>query len=282
MKRIASVQDLSCVGKCSLSIALPLLSAMGIECVALPTAVLSAHTAFESFISCDLTDQIKPIATHWKQLGLTFDALYTGYLASEKQVALVIDILDAFRTGLVFVDPAMADHGRLYTGFDANFPEHMRKLCSRADIITPNITEACLLTGTAYRDQHDEHYVRLLLERLLSLGTKTAILTGIRYTPDAMSVASLDSAGTLFTYRSDYVPAVFHGTGDLFASTCVGALTLGHCIADAVRLATDYVVKTIHATLQNPEARWYGVDFETTIPDLLTMLKQLSIQEEPK
>ena len=182
MKRIATVQDLSCVGKCSLSIALPVLSAMGVECCVMPTAVLSAHTAFDGFVSRDLTDLLAPVSAHWQQLGLTFDALYTGYLASPAQVDFVEAFFDRFggEHTLRFVDPVMADQGRLYAGFDDGFPEKMRRLCARADIITPNITEACLLTGTLYREQHDEDYVRALLEKLLAFGPRTVILTGVR------------------------------------------------------------------------------------------------------
>ena len=252
MKRIATVQDLSCVGKCSLSIALPVLSAMGVECCVMPTAILSAHTAFDGFVSRDLTDLLAPVSAHWQQLGLTFDALYTGYLASPAQVDFVEAFFDRFggKHTLRFVDPVMADQGRLYAGFDDGFPEKMRLLCARADIITPNITEACLLTGTLYREQHDEDYVRALLEKLLAFGPRTVILTGVRPADGRMGVAAM----------------VFHGTGDLFASVCVGYLTLGRSTAEAIRRASEYVVRTLRVTAQNPDARWYGVDFETTLP----------------
>ena len=185
MKRIATIQDLSCVGKCSLGIAMPILSAMGIECAALPTAVLSAHTAFDGFVCTDLTAQLAPIAAHWKALGLRFDALYTGYLASPAQVAFVEAFFDSFGRAdtLVFVDPVMADQGRLYAGFDAGFPEKMRRLCARADIVTPNVTEACLLTGMEYRELHEESYLRELLEGLISFGPRTAIITAVSGTP---------------------------------------------------------------------------------------------------
>ncbi len=268
MKRIATVQDLSCVGKCSLSIALPVLSAMGVECCVMPTAVLSAHTAFDGFVSRDLTDLLAPVSVHWQQLGLTFDALYTGYLASPTQVDFVEAFFDRFggEHTLRFVDPVMADQGRLYAGFDDGFPEKMRRLCARADIITPNITEACLLTGTLYREQHDEDYVRALLEKLLAFGPRTVILTGVRPADGRMGVAAMDASGEMSVHLTEYIPAVFHGTGDLFASVCVGYLTLGRSTAEAIRRASEYVVRTLRVTAQNPDARWYGVDFETTLP----------------
>lgn len=268
MKRIATVQDLSCVGKCSLSIALPVLSAMGVECCVMPTAVLSAHTAFNGFVSRDLTELLAPVSAHWQQLGLTFDALYTGYLASSAQVEFVEEFFDRFggENTLRFVDPVMADQGRLYAGFDEDFPEQMRRLCTRADIITPNITEACLLTGLPYREEHEESYLRELLEKLLAVGPHTVILTGVRPVDGRMGVAAMDASGALSVHLTEYIPVVFHGSGDLFASACVGYLTLGKSTAEAIRWASEYVVQTLRVTAQNPDARWYGVDFETTLP----------------
>lgn len=271
MKRIVSIQDFSCIGKCSQSIALPVLSAMGIECACLPTALLSAHTAFPDFYSRDLTRSFAPITQHWKTLGLRFHAIYTGYLASEEQIDLVERFIDEFPTEdrLTFVDPVMADHGRLYTGFSPEFPAQMQALCRRADIITPNITEACLLTDTPYREQHSEDYLYTLLEKLLKLGVKTAILTGIRTDTAHMGVAVMDAAGRSDFHFTEYIPCVFHGTGDLFAATCVGALTLGYPAETAIALAADYVVQTIRLTANDPQARWYGVNFEESLPLLM-------------
>lgn len=284
MKRVLSIQDLSCIGKCSLGIALPVLSAMGVECAALPTAVLSTHTAFDGFVSKDLTPLLASFAAHWKQLGIGFDTIYSGYLASDEQIGLVCELYRQFgaEQTLFFVDPVMADHGRLYAGFDADFPEKMRVLCAAADIITPNITEACLLTGTPYLEQYNESYIRLLLERLLDLGAKTAILTGIRLGSRQMGVAAMEHGGNYSVSLTEYIPSVFHGTGDLFASTCAGALTLGYSTASAIALATDYVVYTIRRTAADPDARWYGVNFEVTLPYLIEQLSLLPPQEEPK
>lgn len=277
MKRIVTIQDLSCVGKCSLTIALPVLSALGLECCALPTAVLSTHTAFDGFARKDLTDFLAPVSAHWQSLGLQFDAIYTGYLASPAQIDFVEDFFVRFggKHTLRFVDPVMADQGRLYTGFDDDFPALMRKLCAHADIITPNITEACLLTGTPYRETLDEHDLRNLLEKLLALGPRTAILTGVRMQPGKMGVAAMDASGTLDVHLTQYIPAVFHGTGDLFASVCAGLLTLGHSVKEAIALASDYVVQTLHATAADPNARWYGVNYEATLPLLLRSLEKL-------
>lgn len=284
MKRIVSIQDLSCIGKCSQSIALPVLSAMGIECATLPTALLSAHTAFDHFVSRELTDGFAPITAHWKSMDVHFDSIYTGYLGSEDQVAPVQRFFDDFGTEdtLIFVDPVMADHGKLYSGFTPTFPEKMKELCRRADIITPNVTEACLLTHTPYSEFQSEADIRTLLEKLLQLGPRTAIITGIRPDERHMCVATMSADGNLSLHETDYYPAVFYGTGDLFASTCVGALTLGIPAEKAIATAADYVLETIRVTAADPEARWYGVNFEETLPYLMMLIGRLPKTEEAK
>lgn len=280
MKRIVSIQDFSCIGKCSQSIALPVLSAMGLECAALPTVLLSAHTAFDGFVSRELTDSIAPITAHWKKLGVRFDTIYTGYLGSEAQIAQVERVIADFNSDLVFVDPVMADHGKLYPGFAPEFPERMKALCRCADVITPNVTEACLLTGESYRERQEESFIRTLLEKLLALGAKTAIVTGIRADESHMGVAAMNAAGECALHTTEYIPCVFYGTGDLFASTCAGALTLGMPANEAIALAADYVVQTIRVTAEDDDARWYGVSFEQTLPYLLRRLGKY--EEKPE
>lgn len=279
MKRIASIQDFSCIGSCSQTIALPVLSAMGVECAALPTALLSAHTAFDGFVSLDLTPQLPAIMAHWCAMHLRFDAVYTGYLASAEQVGLVGALLDGMdeRPALTLIDPVMGDNGALYAGFSDAFPQAMRALCGRADVLTPNVTEACLLTGTAYSPVQDAAQTRRLLERLLELGCRAAVLTGLRVDGD-MAVAALQRDGTGTLVRTSYIPEVFHGTGDLFASTCAGALVQGAPLERAVRLAADYVALTLRRTVQAPDRRWYGVNFQETLPEL--MARWQNIKEE--
>lgn len=279
MKRIASIQDFSCIGSCSQTIALPVLSAMGVECAALPTALLSAHTAFDGFVSLDLTPQLPAIMAHWRAMHLRFDAVYTGYLASAEQVGLVGALLDGMdeRPALTLIDPVMGDNGALYAGFSDAFPQAMRALCGRADVLTPNVTEACLLTGTAYSPVQDAAQTRRLLERLLELGCRAAVLTGLRVDGD-MAVAALQRDGTGTLVRTSYIPEVFHGTGDLFASTCAGALVQGASLERAVRLAADYVALTLRRTVQAPDRRWYGVNFQETLPEL--MARWQNIKEE--
>ena len=279
MKRIASIQDFSCIGSCSQTIALPVLSAMGVECAALPTALLSAHTAFDGFVSFDLTPQLPAIMAHWRAMHLRFDAVYTGYLASAEQVGLVGALLDGMdeRPALTLIDPVMGDNGALYAGFSDAFPQAMRALCGRADVLTPNVTEACLLTGAAYSPVQDAAQTRRLLERLLELGCRAAVLTGLRVDGD-MAVAALQRDGTGTLVRTSYIPEVFHGTGDLFASTCAGALVQGAPLERAVRLAADYVALTLRRTVQAPDRRWYGVNFQETLPEL--MARWQNIKEE--
>ena len=276
MKRILTIQDISCFGKCSLTVALPLLSAMGIETVILPTAVLSTHTMFKNFTVKDLSDQLAPITAHWKQEGITFDAIYTGYLGTEEEIDTVIEIIRTFRNEntLVFIDPAMADNGKLYPAFDEHYAVKNADLCAIADIAVPNITEASYLTGLPYLETYSEEYVKNLLQALAALGTKTPILTGVSLSDGKTGAMGFDTQkGEYFVYQHDRIPVAFHGTGDIFSSVLAGAFVLGIERTRALQIAADYTEMTIVKTLENPEKPWYGVDFEATIPALVDMIK---------
>ncbi len=278
MKRIVSIQDISCVGKCSLTVALPIISAMGVECGIVPTAVLSVHTAFDSFTFDDLTDQIEPISKSWKDNGVDFDAIYTGYLGSFEQLELVSRFFDDHKRDntLIFVDPAMADNGVLYKGFTPEFARAMGAVvCSKADIIDPNITEAAFMLGTEYREEgsYDEGYVRELLQGLHGLGAKKAVLTGVSLKEGECGVYGLDGeTGEYFSYFNELVDARFHGTGDVFSSTAVGALMNGLSLDHALAVAADYTVACIKTTVGHADHNWYGVDFEAEIPYLLKLI----------
>ena len=277
MKRILTIQDISCFGKCSLTVALPLLSAMGIETVILPTAVLSTHTMFKGFTCKDLSDQLAPITAHWRSEGIRFDAIYTGYLGTEEEIDTVIGIIREFRTEntLVFIDPAMADNGRLYPAFDEHYAKKNAELCAIADIAVPNVTEASFLTGQPYLESYPEDYVKDLLRAIAALGTKTPILTGVSLSAGKTGAMGYDPAeDTFFVYQNDRVPASFHGTGDIFSSVLAGAFVRGMDRAAALKTAADYTALTIAETLKNPDNPWYGVDFEATIPALLKMLEE--------
>lgn len=276
MKRIVTVQDISCVGKCSLTVALPIISAMGTEAAVLPTAVLSTHTMFKGFTFCDLTDEIEPIIAHWKKENMGFDAVYTGYLGSARQIALTKDLISKFKgeDTLVLVDPAMADGGRMYTGFEKSFALEMATLCSVADIIVPNLTEASFMLGEEYvAEGYDEEYIKDMLKKLTALGCKTAVITGVSFEKDKLGVMSYDSeSGEYFSYFRERIPESFHGTGDVFASTFLGALMRERSIGDSLKIATDFTVECIKATLGNPQERKYGVNFEEEIPYLVSRM----------
>lgn len=277
MKRIVTVQDISCVGKCSLTVALPIISAMGVEAAILPTAVLSTHTMFSDFTFKDLADQIEPIAAHWKKENMGFDAVYTGYLGSFEQIDLMKNFFDQFNTdsNLLFVDPAMADNGKLYPAFDEAFAKHMATLCAKADIIVPNITEACFMTGMEYKTEYDEDYAKELLKKLSELGAKISILTGVSFAEGKTGVMGYDTEKDEYSYyEHDKLPVSYHGTGDIFSSTCVGAMMNGMDWTEAVKVAADYTSECIRLTLEDPSKPWYGVNFEQAIPYLVERIRK--------
>ena len=267
------MQDISCVGQCSLTVALPILSAAGFETAILPSAVLSTHTAgFTGYTFRDLTEDIPGIVAHWKKEGIAFDAIYTGYLGSVRQIDLVKEMFVTLRKDafVSIVDPAMADGGRLYPGFDAAFVEQMKTLTAGADVILPNITEACFLTDTDYREQYDEAYIVGLLAKLYTQGSKTVVLTGVGYTEDTTGVVVSGPGGVQY-YRHRKLPKGSHGTGDVYASAFVGAYLRGKSAFDAAAIAADYTVRCIENTVDAP-AHWYGVRFEPVLPYYLKRL----------
>ncbi len=268
-KRVLTIQDISCMGQCSLTVALPIISACGVETVILPSAVLSTHTAgFKGFTCRDLTEDIPAIASHWQREGIKFDAFYTGYLGSARQIDYVKNIFDTLGRGdyVKVVDPAMADNGKLYPAFDQGYVEKMKELCAAADIVVPNITEACYLTGIEYRTVYDREYVRRLCDGLQVLGVKKVVLTGVGYTPGRTGVMVVD--GDMETYyEHEFLSNSCHGTGDVYASVFVGALMRGRDIASAARIAADFTVACIRYTAGDGE-HWYGVKFEPLLVDL--------------
>ncbi len=276
MKRILTIQDISCLGKCSITIALPIISAMGVETVILPTAVLSTHTMFQNFTVKDLTEELVPITDHWKSEKVHFDAIYTGYLGSAEEIDIVKRIFREFKTDdtLIFIDPVMADNGKLYPAFDLNYAKLNAGLCGEADVIVPNITEACFMTDTEYKEEYDENYIKDLLKKLAALGSKKVVLTGVSLSAGKTGVYGYDTLkDDYFIYQNDRVDAQYHGTGDVFSSVSVGALMRGLSMEEAFRIAADYTADTIRETLKNPEKPWYGVDFEATIPSLVDRLR---------
>lgn len=275
MKRIVTIQDISCVGKCSLTVALPIISAMGVEAAIIPTAVLSTHTMFKDFTFKDLTEEIVPITEHWKKEKIGFDAIYTGYLGSIEQVDIINGIFKDFKTNhnIILVDPVMGDNGKLYPAFDEKFAAKMATLCKNADIIVPNITEASYMTGMEYRESYDEAYVKEMLKKLSGLGARIAVLTGVGFAPGKTGVMGYDSEkDEYYYYEHDKLAKSYHGTGDVFASTCVGAMMRGKTWKEALRIAADYTAYCIRLTMEE-DSCWYGVNFEAAIPYLLDICK---------
>ena len=277
MKRILTVQDISCVGKCSLTVALPIISAAGVEAGILPTAVLSTHTQFPTFTFCDLTEEIEKISNAFETLDIDFDAIYTGYLGSFEQLSLVSDLFDRNRAEkcAIVIDPVMADNGKLYRGFTPEFAREMAKLCGKADLIMPNLTEASFMLDVPYNPDYDEEYIRDMLKKLTALGCRTAALTGITFDKSKLGVYSYDSAtGEYFYYCNDYLPVSYHGTGDIFASATLGAMMHGHSVNSALKVAVDFTLECIKKTMADENRRFYGVNFEEAIPYYVERLEK--------
>ena len=266
--RVLSIQDLSCMGKCSLTVALPVLSAMGCTCSVLPTAVLSTHTAFPNPHCRSLTEDIDPVARHWKGIGADFDAITVGYLADPEQAEQVTKVLDLFHS-TVSLDPAMGDHGKLYTGQSREHVQAMAQLCRRANYILPNVTEAALLTGLAYRENADDGYLRELAAGMLTFGADTVVITGFTREDGQTGFFGMHKAGEEFSYRAPRIQKHFHGTGDLFAAVFTGALVKGSTAVDAATLAARFLERVIS---QTSESTPYGIAFETELPWLWQQL----------
>ncbi len=277
-KRIAAIHDISGFGKCSLTVALPVLSAAGFEVSVIPTAVLSTHTAVKEGFTCrDLTCDMLDFAKHWKSIGLTFDAIYSGYLGSAEQIDIVCDIFDMFKTKdtLAVVDPAMADNGKMYALFDRSFADEMKKLCKKADIIVPNMTEAAFLLDREYKEgPYTKEYIIDILKSLSELGPKRIVLTGVFFDDKSLGAACYDSE----TDKVDIILkkrflGMFHGTGDVFASALTAALTKGKSLKTSTKIAVGLTSDSLKRTANGFTDHRYGVDFERSLPKFIKMLK---------
>lgn len=275
-KRVVAIHDISCFGKCSLTVALPILSACGAECSVIPTAVLSTHTGgFSGYTFRDLTDDILPVAAHWRSEGITADVFYTGYLGSEKQAEIVKRTIEMLRTdsSMVIVDPAMADFGRLYKGFGEEFPLAMLTLCQCAEIIVPNITEACLLTGIEYLEPpYSEEYIEKLIQRTAELTGASVVLTGVCFDERRIG-AAISEKGEIKYALTRRIPITYHGTGDVFASAMIGALLNDRSLQAAVQIAVNFTRESIEKTVEENPEREYGVNFESALPELFKVLE---------
>nr|WP_325298077.1 pyridoxamine kinase [uncultured Dysosmobacter sp.] len=265
--RIAAIHDLSGFGRCSLTIALPILSALGAQCCPLPTAFLSTHTGgFTGFTFLDMTDEMPRAAAHWKSLGLDFQAIYSGFLGSERQIGIVEDFIRDFRQAdtLVVVDPVMGDHGQVYQTYTPAMCSGMARLAEEADVITPNLTEAALLLGVPYETlPAGEDGCREIVERLSLNGRRSVALTGASTAPELTGAMCFDAkTGRTEAVQTRRVPREFHGTGDVFASVLTGALVKGASLPDAARQAVEFIRACAERTAAQDLPMREGVDFE--------------------
>jgi pyridoxine kinase len=276
-KRTAAIHDISCFGRCSLTVALPILSSAGIETSVIPTAVLSTHTGgFTGYTFRDLTHDIRPISKHWQSLDLEFDSIYTGYLGSFEQIEIISEFFDNFHTknNFIIVDPAMADNGKLYTGFSSDFPKGMLKLCQKADIIVPNLTEAAFLLDKPYNPgPYTKEYIEDLLFNLGSLGPQKVVLTGVTFDSGKLGAASYDKVTGKISYAfSEKIEGYYHGTGDVFACALLAALLNEFDLSESTQVAVDFTVESIRKTKAAGTDIRFGVNFECTIPSLIKRL----------
>ena len=276
--RILTIQDVSCYGQCSLTVALPILSAMGIETAIIPSAILSTHTGgFTGYTFRDLTEDLPAISAHWQKENIAFDAFYTGYIGSKKQLDYIKNIVsaNAKKDSLFIVDPVMADNGNLYYGFDVEFAAEMARFVKGADVILPNLTEAAfLLKEPCHLEGYDQDYIEKLVRRLSALSDGDVVLTGVSFEKDKLGVAAYSKKkDAVHYYFSQRIEGSFHGTGDVYASTFSGGLMRGLSLNDAAELAVDFTLQAIKETLPDRKEHWYGVKFEPVLPYFIERLK---------
>ena len=271
-KRILTIQDVSCVGQCSTTVALPIISACGVETAILPSALLSTHTAgFTDFTVLPMTGEFPKIIEHWEREKLTFDGVYTGYILRD-QIDYVISICEKFNKGLKVIDPVMADHGEYYYGFDDAFAQEMARLCRGADVILPNLTEAAFLLGEEpVTENYDKDFIELLARKLaVKLDVKNVVLTGVGFSKDELGVACYDNAADKVNYYfAEKLPQNFHGTGDIYSSAFTGALVNGFSVFESAKIAVDFTVEAMKLTIPYKNEHFYGVFFESALPELV-------------
>ncbi len=277
-KRVAAIHDISGFGKCSLTVALPIISAAGIEVSAIPTAVLSTHTGgIEGFTYRDLTEDMAPFAKHWKSLNLHFNAIYSGFLGSFEQIDIVSNIFDMLKTDdtLIMVDPCMADNGKLYSIYNESMVSGMVRLCRKADIIVPNLTEAAFMLNKPFIEgPYTKKYIEDTLKELATLGCKKVVITGVYFDDKTLGAASYDCVKNEITYSfNKIVNGSFHGTGDVFASALLSGILNGFSLTESTQIAVDFTYNSIHSTELAQTDRRFGVNFEENLPNFIKSLK---------
>lgn len=268
-KKVVTIQDISCYGQCSITVALPILSALGVETAILPSAILSTHTAgFKDFTVSDFSSEMPLIINHWNKEGIKFDALYAGYLGDKKHFDIVKRMKKELlkENGIFFLDPVMGDNGKLYPAFNDEYVSYMRDLIKQADIIVPNLTEACLLTNSIYLESYNELYIKDLLNKLEKLCPNTIILTGVSYEQGMTGVVIYQNHQYQYI-KHEKINKSYHGTGDVYSSTLLGLYLKYNDLDKAVKGACNFVVKCIKNTIDD-DTHNYGVKFEPLLQDI--------------
>lgn len=267
-KKVVTIQDISCYGQCSTTVALPILSSYGVETAILPSGILSTHTSgFKNFTFLDLTEEMPKILSHWIDEGIKFDAIYTGYIGDPRQFDLILEAKEKVLkpNGVFIVDPAMADNGKLYPALNLEIVEGMKKICAKADYIIPNITEACFLTGNEYHQKLDRDYVNKLKMDCYKLGAKNVIITGISYDPKTIGAVFFNGEKDI-EVLGEYQPKSYHGTGDIFSSVIVAGIVNSLPMKDTLKEAVEFIIKSIKKTCDD-DTHSYGVKFEDVLND---------------
>lgn len=276
-KRVVTSHDISCMGRCSITVALPILSSLGIETIILPTSILSTHTSgFKNYTYLDLKDESRKITKHWENYPRDIDAIYTGFLGSIEQIKIISEyILNKHKITKVIVDPAMGDNGSLYPIFDNEYAKEMTKLCKQADIIIPNVTEACIITNSEYLGKiQTKEQIEDLLDKLNNLGMNNIVLTSVSLENNKLGVAVRTNNKTSY-FMTDEIKGYFHGTGDVFGSALVGALVNEKSIEDSAKIAAEYVISSIKETINKDDFDpKYGVNFELAIKELISKVNE--------
>jgi len=269
-KKIAAINDFSGFGRCSLTVSIPIISAAGIQCCPLPTAILSNHTGYNDYYFDDYTDRMKPYYKKWEKLGLHFDAIYSGFLGSERQIGIVTDFIEKFsdEETIIIIDPVMGDNGRMYDTLTGELCRSLKKLTAHADILTPNVTEACILTDTPYTSAPDESTLNEICEKLLSYGCKNVVITGI-VTDNKIGNLICRTSGEKTLVTSPLIGSSRAGTGDVFASVLAADTVNGMSLEDSVRRAADFVSKAILLSDDQQLPSQDGLCFELILGDMI-------------
>ncbi len=278
-KRVATIHDISGFGKCSLTVAVPIISSTGIETAVIPTALLSTHTGgIDGFTYKDLTDEILPIAKHWKSLNIKFDAIYTGFLGSFEQIEIVCNVFDILKTNntMIIVDPCMADNGKLYKTYTKEMAENMISLCAKANVIVPNITEACILLDIPYRENFNKCELHKITKDLTKIGCDNVVLTGVSFAQDEIGALCYSKKSKQIDYiHAKKIPALYHGTGDIFASFMTACLLNGINLKASAQVAANFTSKSIDETYKSKTDRRFGVNFESQLLDFAKQVKDI-------